>query len=34
MWWVFIGKWNSDTNGGTKWKLIRGWPHQQFVKML
>ena len=32
--WVIIGKWKNDIIGGPKWKLIRGWSHQYFVKML
>ena len=31
---MIIGKWKNDINGGTKWKPIRNWPHQYFVKML
>ena len=27
-------KWKSDINGGPKWKLIKDWLHQHFVKML
>ena len=23
MWWVIIGKWKNDINGGSKWKPIR-----------
>ena len=23
MWWVIIGKWKNDINGGPKWKPIR-----------
>ena len=34
MWWVIIGKEKSDFNDGLRWKLIRGWPYQYFVKML
>ena len=33
MWWVIINKWKSDINGKPKWKPIRGWSHQHFVKM-
>ena len=34
MWWMIIGKWKSDINDGSRWKPIRGWSHQHFVKML
>ena len=26
-----IGKWKSDINGGLRWKIIKGWPHQHFI---
>ena len=34
MWWVIIDKWKYDINSDPKWKLIRGRPHQHFVKIL
>ena len=32
MWWVVIGKWKNDVNGGPRWKPIKSWPHQLFEK--
>ena len=29
-----IGNEKNDINGRSRWKLIKGWSHQQFVKML
>ena len=26
--------WKSNINSESRWKSIRGWPHQHFVKML
>ena len=34
IWWVIIGKWKNGINGGSRWKLIRDWSHQHFVKIL
>ena len=31
--WSFA-KWKNDINGGPRWKPIKGWPHQHFVKIL
>ena len=31
---AIIGKWKGNINGGFRWKLIRDWPWQDFVKML
>ena len=28
---MIIGKWKSDINGGLRWKIIKGWPHQHFI---
>ena len=32
MWWVIIDKWKNDINGGSRWKLVRNWLQQQFIK--
>ena len=32
MWWVIIDRWESDINGGLRWKPIRGYSHEHFVK--
>ena len=34
MWWVIIGKWKSDINDGSRWKPIRDWLQQYFIKIL
>ena len=34
MWWMIIGKWKSDINDKPRWKPIRSWTHQHFVKIL
>ena len=31
---MIIGKWKYDINDGPRWKPIKSWPHQHFVKML
>ena len=34
IWWVITGKWKSDINGKPRWKPIRDWLYQNFVKIL
>ena len=34
IWWMIICKWKSVINDGLKWKPIRDWLHQHFVKIL
>ena len=34
MWRIIISKWKNDINGGSRWKLIRDWPHQHFINGL
>ena len=31
--WLLVNK-KNDINGGPRWKPIRNWPHQHFVKIL
>ena len=32
--WLLVNEKKNDINCGPKWKPIRGWPHQHFVKLL